>query len=199
VNNVPTSIGNRYGSYYTQAADTAQYKTNKNSADNCTEQANSAEEYFQNIRQKYPNINLNMSDLYSFKKDEITYNISPNLLSKASNEPEAAKKLTDLLDQAPETAGFINAFKYMGNNKITSVSFYIDKNGGFSCQVELQPIIPPSQRKKEEEKKMREAKQKKRKEELRALKKALEEKLEEFMQLKKKAGRHCKGMVNIKV
>lgn len=134
-------INNNYNLYYAQVTNNSKSNTDKTSVDDnitsTTDKVTSEEDYFKNLRSNYPNVNLNMSDLYLGEKNKITVNISPSLIKRAMNDPEAAKKLNDLMNQMPEFTQFINAHKYTPDGReVTSVSFVIDKDGGCSCMCE---------------------------------------------------------------
>lgn len=166
-------IGNSYGSYYTQVSNN--FRSNKNktivSDTSSADKTTSKEEYFGSLRNRYSNVNLNMSNSYLSKKNEITYNVSPAFISKANSNPEVSKKLNDILDQAQSTAQYINAHKSLdGNSEVESVSFSIDENGGCSCKVELKSTNSNDTDKKSQTEKLLENKMKERKAKAEALK-----------------------------
>lgn len=108
--------------------------TNANNAKN-TEISD--EEYFKSVCDKYPYVNLNMSDAYLFKKGEIACNISPKLINRAANDPKAAERVNYLLDQMPSLNQFISAHRhdFLTGRDVESVSMVIDENGECSCMI----------------------------------------------------------------
>ncbi|OOM16018.1 DUF6033 family protein [Clostridium saccharobutylicum] len=143
-------INSSYRSYYTQVSNKTgsnNDKTKVSDADkntvssvNTKDKTISKEEYFKNICSKYSNINLNMSNSYLKKDNQITVNISPNLMNKVINSSEMNKKLDNLLQQIPSLPQYINSLNSMLNGNsvnVKSVSIVIDANGEASCAIEL--------------------------------------------------------------
>lgn len=134
-------IGNNYNSYYTQVSNNAKSNVGKTIVDNTstTNKTVSQEEYFKNLCSKCPDANLNMSDSYLMKKNEVAFNFSPKLIEKAINDPKAAKNLDRLINLIPSTQQDFSTPKYTPDGrKINSVSFVVDENGGVSCKIEVE-------------------------------------------------------------
>ncbi|AGX44664.1 DUF6033 family protein [Clostridium saccharobutylicum] len=170
-------INNSYSSYYTQAYNKTgsnNEKTKVSDDDKTTassastiDKTISEEEYFKNICSKYSNINLNMSDSYLKKDNQITVNVSPNLMNKAINSSEMNKKLDNLLQQIPSLPQYINSLNSMLNGNsvnVKSVSIVIDANGEGSCTIELKQNNSKNTSKTSEEEKLRIKRMKERKE-----------------------------------
>lgn len=172
------AIGNSYDSYYyTQVSNNSRSNTNKTIVSDTSSKNKtiSKEDYFESLCNKYTNINLNISNSYLSKENEISYNVSPALISKATSNSEVAEKLNDILDQAQLTAQYINTHKSLdGNSEVKSVSFLIDENGGCSCKVELKSTNSNDAEQKSETEKLRENRRKELKVKVQALKEAQE-------------------------
>ncbi|NMM62750.1 hypothetical protein HBE96_08580 [Clostridium sp. P21] len=131
-------IGSSYNRYYTQISNNSMNNSNKivdNNTINNSAKTVSKDEYFNNLCNKYPGVNINMSDSYLFNKNgTTTFNVSPKYVEKAMKDPKAAENLNRLLNLAPSFPQYLSTHKYMPDGKeITDVSFVIDENGGVSC------------------------------------------------------------------
>lgn len=140
---MPMEVGNSYNSYYTQTINKSingsdKAAVNSKSIIDKPDKTVSKEEYFKNLCNEHPNVNINMSDSYLFRKNEaVTFNVSPKLIEKSMRDPKAAANLNRLLDLAPSFPQYLSMHKYMPDGReVTKVSFVIDENGGVSCDCE---------------------------------------------------------------
>jgi hypothetical protein len=173
-------IDNNYNSYYTQVSNNTKSNVGKTIVDNTreTNKTVSQEEYFKNLCSKYPEANINMSDSYLMKKNEVAFNFSPKLIEKAINDPKAAKNLDRLINLIPSTQQDFSTPKYTPDGRqINSVSFVVDENGGVSCKIKVEEKNSNNTSKRSDEEELREKKRKELKERAKALKEAQEEKL----------------------
>ncbi|AQS11462.1 hypothetical protein CLOBY_36180 [Clostridium saccharobutylicum] len=143
-------INSSYSSYYTQASNKTGSNNDKTkvsdadkttvSSTSTTDKTISKDEYFKNLCERYSGANLYMSNSYNMKKNELTYNISPKLIEKATKDPKVAQNLERLLNQIPSLKEYIGNHKYtLGGSEVKSVSVVIDENGGLSCTSEIEP------------------------------------------------------------
>jgi hypothetical protein len=134
-------IGSSYSAYYTQTLNSSINNSDKTSISGTTDKSTktaSKDEYFNNLSSEYPNAQINMSDSYLFKKNDVTYNFSPKYIEKAMKDPKAAENVKRLLDEAPSFPQYLNTHKYTPDGReVSSVSFVVDENGGVSCKCEF--------------------------------------------------------------
>lgn len=176
-------IGTSYNSYYTQSPSNGKSNVGKTTVNNesTTSEIVSKEEYFSNISSKYPNANMYMSNSYTMKKNDVTFNFSPGLIAKAMSDPKAAKNLNRLVDLIPATQQEFSKPKYtIDGRKITGVSFVVDENGGMSCKIDVEQESTKNTRKTSDDETIKEEKLHKRK-----LEELKEKKLEELNKNKK--------------
>lgn len=174
-------INNSYNSYHTQVSNKPNSNNDKTTVSNAgiADKTISKDEYFKNLCSKYSNINLNMSDSYLKNDNQITVNISPNLMNKAINSSEMNKKLDDFLQQIPALPQYINSLNSMLNGNsvnVKSVSIVIDANGEASCAIELKQNNSKNTSKTSDEEELHEKKMKELREKSKNLKKSQEEK-----------------------
>lgn len=174
-------VSNKYNSYYTQVSNNSKSNVDKTidsnkSTTNKSDKTISSAEYFENLCNKYPNANLNMSDSYINKDNEINFSISPRLINKATKDPKAAENLNRLMDQIPAFTQYVNTHRFnLCGSEVTSVSIVVDENGGCSCKCEYKKKNSVSENDKIYAEKLLESKIKKLQEKAKALKKAQEE------------------------
>ncbi|AQS11463.1 hypothetical protein CLOBY_36190 [Clostridium saccharobutylicum] len=143
-------INSSYSSYYTQASNKTGVNNDKTkvsdadkttvSSTSTTDKTISKDEYFKNLCERYSGANLHMSSSGIMKKNEITYNISPKLVDKATKDSKYAEKLEGLLSQIQSFKEYFNTHKYtLGGSEVKSVSVVIDENDGVSGMLDIEP------------------------------------------------------------
>jgi len=168
-NSMSIGINSSYSSYYTQVSNNSRSNNDKTTASDTdkttvssastADKTISKEEYFKNLCSKYSNINLNMSNSYLKKDNQITVNVSPNLMKKAINSSDVTKKLDNFLQQIPSLPQYINSLNSMLNGNsvnVKSVSIVINANGEASCAIELKQNNSKNTSKTSDEEELRE-------------------------------------------
>lgn len=131
------SNGNVYEnvySYQKKETDVSKQKSRTSEAKAETSKKSSNEEYLKELQKQVPFIKLQIGQGINTNNDGKVkiVDISPKLLEKMQNDPEAAKKYSQRLKDVESAIKFaVNSSKAMGHTVI-SMHSYIDENGKMS-------------------------------------------------------------------
>ena len=108
-------------------------------ANNLYAKSNSKNKYFNTLCNKYPDVNMNISNSYLFSNSgTVTLNVSPKYIEKSLKDPESAENLDRLVGLTQSFPQYLSTHNCLpSGTQVSKVSFLVDEDGGVSCQCEF--------------------------------------------------------------
>lgn len=101
--------------------------------------SSSKNKYFNTLCDKYPDVNMNMTNSYLFSNNgTTTLNVSPKYIEKSLKDPKSAENLDRLVGLTQSFPQYLSTHNCLpSGTQVSKVSFLVDEAGGVSCQCEF--------------------------------------------------------------